>query len=103
MERVQAFARSVLESLAALNVVAVIIVGGLNVMSGRLGWPELLAFLLAMRAAQGPLNNLNSAYLDVQRYAASVFHIEQLLQEKPEIQDRKDARALSGLAFVDYG
>lgn len=97
MERVQAFARSVLESLAALNVVVVIIVGGLNVMSGRLGWPELLAFLLAMRAVQGPLNNLNSAYLDVQRYAASVFHIEQLLAEKPEIQDRKDARSLSGV------
>jgi ABC-type multidrug transport system fused ATPase/permease subunit len=30
----------------------------------------------------------------VQRYAASVFHIEQLLLEKPEITDRKDARAL---------
>ncbi len=97
MERVQAFARSVLESLAALNVVVVIIVGGLSVMSGRLGWPELLAFLLAMRAVQGPLNNLNSAYLDVQRYAASVFHIEQLLHEKPEIQDRKDALSLSHL------
>jgi len=95
MERVQAFARSVLESLAALNVVVVIIVGGLSVMSGRLGWPELLAFLLAMRAAQGPLNNLNSAYLDVQRYAASVYHIEQLLAEKPEIQDRKDARSFN--------
>jgi ABC-type multidrug transport system fused ATPase/permease subunit len=97
MERVQAFARIVLESLAALNVVVVIIVGGLSVMSGELGWPELLAFLLAMRAAQGPLNNLNGAYMDVQRYAASVFHIEQLLQEKPEIQDRQDARSLSGL------
>ena len=94
MERVQAFARIVMESLAALNVVVVIIVGGLSVMSGQLGWPELLAFLLAMRAAQGPLNNLNSAYMDVQRYAASVFHIEQLLKEKPEITDRKDARAL---------
>lgn len=97
MERVQAFARIVLESLAALNVVVVIIIGGLSVMSGQLGWPELLAFLLAMRAAQGPLNNLNSAYLDVQKYAASVFHIEQLLQERPEIQDRKDARSFSGL------
>lgn len=96
MERVQAFARIVMESLAALNVVVVIIIGGLSVMSGKLGWPELLAFLLAMRAAQGPLNNLNSAYLDVQRYAASVFHIEQLLKEKPEIQDRKDARSLVG-------
>ena len=97
MERVQAFARIVLESLAALNVVVVIIIGGLSVMSGQLGWPELLAFLLAMRAVQGPLNNLNGAYMDVQKYAASVFHIEQLLQEKPEIQDRKDARSFSGV------
>lgn len=96
MERVQAFARIVLESLAALNVVVVIIVGGLSVMRGQLGWPELLAFLLAMRAVQGPLNNLNSAYLDVQKYSASVFHIEQLLEEKPEIQDPKDAHAFSG-------
>ncbi|MGH9960790.1 MAG: ABC transporter ATP-binding protein, partial [Pyrinomonadaceae bacterium] len=58
---------------------------------------ELLAFFLAMRAAQGPIKNLNSAYLDVQKYSASVFHIEQLLQEKPEIQDRKDARSFSRL------
>jgi len=96
MERVQAFARIVLESLAALNVVVVIIIGGLSVMRGQLGWPELLAFLLAMRAVQGPLNNLNSAYLDVQKYSASVFHIEQLLQEKPEIQDPKNALSFSG-------
>ncbi len=96
MERVQAFARIVLESLAALNVVVVIIIGGLSVMRGQLGWPELLAFLLAMRAVQGPLNNLNSAYLDVQKYSASVFHIEQLLEEKPEIQDPKDPHAFSG-------
>jgi ABC-type multidrug transport system fused ATPase/permease subunit len=95
MERVRAFARVVLESLAALNVIVVIIVGGFSVMSGSLGWPELLAFLLAMRAAQGPLNNINNGYLEIQRYGASVEHIEQLLQEKPEIQDRPDARPLT--------
>ena len=95
MERVRAFARVVLESLAALNVIVVIIVGGFSVMSGNLGWPELLAFLLAMRAAQGPLNNINNAYLEIQRYGASVEHIEQLLQEKPEIQDRPDALPLT--------
>ena len=95
MERVRAFARVVLESLAALNVIVVIIIGGFSVMSGSLGWPELLAFLLAMRAAQGPLNNINNGYLEIQRYGASVEHIEQLLQEKPEIQDRPNARPLT--------
>ena len=94
MERVRAFARIVLESLAALNVVVVIIAGGFSVMAGQLGWPELLAFLLAMRAAQGPLNNVNSAYLEIQRYGASVVRIEQLLQETPEIQDQPGALPL---------
>ena len=95
MERVRAFARIVLESLAAFNVVVVIIVGGFSVMSGKLGWPELLAFLMAMRAAQGPLNNINNSYLEIQRYGASVEHIEQFLKEQPEIQDRPNALALT--------
>ena len=95
MERVRALARIVLESLAALNVVVVIIIGGFSVLAGKLGWPELLAFLLAMRAVQGPLNNINNDYLDIQRYGASVEQIEQLLREKPEIQDRPDALPLT--------
>jgi ABC-type multidrug transport system fused ATPase/permease subunit len=48
-----------------------------------------------MRAVQGPLNNINTAYLEIQRYGASVAHIEQLLQERPEIQDQADALPLS--------
>lgn len=95
MERVRAFARIVLESLAALNVVVVIIIGGFSVLAGKLGWPELLAFLLAMRAAQGPLNNINNDYLEIQRYGASVDNLEQLLQEKPEIQDLPNALPLT--------
>ncbi|PYS68049.1 MAG: hypothetical protein DMF69_21345, partial [Acidobacteria bacterium] len=95
MEKVRAFARIVLESLAGLNVVVVIIVGGFSVMSGHLGWPELLAFLMAMRAAQGPLNNINNNYLEVQRWGASVEHVDQLLKEQPEIQDRPDSRPLT--------
>jgi ABC-type multidrug transport system fused ATPase/permease subunit len=48
-----------------------------------------------MRAAQGPLNNINNGYLEIQRYGASVEHVEQLLAEKPEITDRQDARPLT--------
>jgi subfamily B ATP-binding cassette protein MsbA len=60
MERVRSLARVVLESLSGLRLIAVIIVGGFQVMSGRLGWPELLAVLMAARAAQSPFNNLNT-------------------------------------------
>ncbi|MGZ8853749.1 MAG: ABC transporter transmembrane domain-containing protein, partial [Thermoanaerobaculia bacterium] len=79
MERVRALARVALESMAGINIVAVVIAGGFQVMSGILGWPELLAFLLAARAVQGPLNNINTAWLEIQRHGASVANIDDLL------------------------
>jgi ABC-type multidrug transport system fused ATPase/permease subunit len=95
-ERVRALATVVLQALAGVSLVAVIVVGGFQVMRGALGWPELLAFLMAARASQGPLNNLNSAYLEIQRYGASLIHIDALLREQPEVRERPDARALPG-------
>jgi ATP-binding cassette, subfamily B, bacterial MsbA len=91
MERTRALARVALESLAALSLVTVIIAGGLQVLGGTLGWPELLAFLIAARAAQGPLNNVNTSYMEIQRYGASVAHIAALLAERPDVRDAADA------------
>ena len=91
MERTRALARVALETLAALSLVTVIIAGGLQVLGGTLGWPELLAFLIAARAAQGPLNNVNTSYMEIQRYGASVAHIAALLAERPDVRDGPDA------------
>jgi subfamily B ATP-binding cassette protein MsbA len=95
-ERVRSLATVVMQGLAGVSIVSVIVVGGFQVMRGSLGWPELLAFLMAARAAQGPLNNLNTAYLEIQRYGSSLVHIDLLLREQPEIHERPDARALPG-------
>jgi len=94
VERTRALARVALESLAGLSLVAVIIAGGMQVLGGSLGWPELLAFLIAARAAQGPLNNVSTSYLEIQRYGASVAHIEALLAEQPDVRERPDAVAM---------
>ncbi|HSJ64827.1 MAG TPA: ABC transporter ATP-binding protein [Gemmatimonadaceae bacterium] len=95
MERVRAMARVVLESLAGLSLVLVIIVGGWKVLDGTLGWPALLAFLMAARAVQGPLNNVNTAYLEIQRHGASVAQISTLLAERPAITEPADPMPLS--------
>ena len=95
MERTRAMARVTLETLAALSLVAVIIAGGLQVLSGTLGWPELLAFLIAARAAQGPMNNVNTSYMEIQRYGASIAHIAELLAERPEVVDAPTATSLN--------
>ncbi len=95
MERVRALARVTLESLAGVSLITVIIVGGFQVMRGTVGWPELLAFLMAARAVQGPLNNMNTSYMEIQRHGASVASIDALLRERPEVRDRPDARPLT--------
>ena len=95
MERTRALARVALEALAALSLVTVIIAGGLQVLSGSLGWPELLAFLIAARAAQGPLNNVNTSYMEMQRYGASIAHIDALLAERSEVRDAPAAAVIA--------
>ena len=93
--RVRSLAEVVLESLGGLSLVVVIIVGGLEVMHGRLGWPSLLAFLMAVRALHGPLYNANTNYLQIQFHGASVRRIEALLAEQPEVRDAPDALPLA--------
>ena len=94
MERTRALARVALDTMASINIVVVIIAGGFHVKAGLLGWAELLAFLLAVRAVQGPLNNMNTAYLDIKRHGASSVSIEALLARVSETRDRPDARPL---------
>jgi ABC-type multidrug transport system fused ATPase/permease subunit len=95
MERVRALARVALESLAGLSMVIVIIAGGLQVMSGKIGWPELLAFLMAARAVQGPLQNINASFMSIQQHSASLASVDAMLHERAEICDRPDARPLT--------
>ena len=79
MERVRALARAAIESTAGVGLVIVIIVAGFQVLEGALGWPELLAFLMAVRASHTPLYNISVNVVEIQRHAASVAQIDALL------------------------
>jgi ABC-type multidrug transport system fused ATPase/permease subunit len=91
MVRVEALSGVIMESVAGFSIVVVVIVGGLEVVNGNITWPSLLAFLMAVRAAHGPLNNLNSNYMTIQRQGAAVDRVTRLLAERPEVADRPDA------------
>ena len=95
MERSRAMGRVVLDAIASVGMFAVVIVGGFQVMSGDIGWPSLLAFLMALRAAQTPINNAAGAWADIQRFGASVEAIDELLAEQPDIADAPEAIAVS--------
>lgn len=111
MIRISALASVALESAAGLGIVVVILIGGFQVMDGSLPWPDLLAFVMALRALHGPLNNANFHYVRIREFNASVARIEELLAEKPDVTDGPDpiplpdapkTIALEGLGF-DYG
>jgi ABC-type multidrug transport system fused ATPase/permease subunit len=94
MERTRALARVALDSMSGVNMIVVAVVGGLHVLRGTLGWPELLAFFLAARAVQGPLNNINTAWMEMRRHGASVRNLDTMLRTMPTVRDAPDARPL---------
>jgi subfamily B ATP-binding cassette protein MsbA len=95
LTRIESLSGVVLESLGGVSIMVVIIAGGLQVVSGQLDWPSLLAFLLAVRAVHGPLNSLNSNFVLIQRQGAGVARIDELLAERPQIADRPGAVPLA--------
>ena len=94
--RATAMGRVAIDSLGALSVVVIVIVGGFQVMDGTLTWPSLLAFLLAVRATQGPLDDLNSLVVEIQRNVASLERLNQLLSQQPSPRDEPNPLRLAG-------
>jgi subfamily B ATP-binding cassette protein MsbA len=103
--RVRALSEVLLETAGGLSVVVVTIVGGFEVLAGRLTVPSLIASLVALRAAHGPLSNCFSRFMEIQSNMASADRIRILLATEPELRDRVDAipfpGALESLEFAN--
>ena len=100
--RMTALGQVALDSLGGLSIVVVTILGGFEVMRGQLTWPALLAFIIAVRAAHGPLNNLNANYLQIQRYGSSVTRIDELLAERPTVIEAADPLPVDDVESVEF-
>ena len=94
--RVRALAEMVVETLAGISVVVVIVIGGFEVMAGRLSAAALVAVLIALRAVHGPLSNCLMKFMEVQRNSASADRVRELLATEPDLKDRADAQPLGG-------
>ena len=96
MVRVQAFANGVLESLASTGIVLVIVIGGFDVLAGRLDWPTLMAFVLAVRALHGPLNGLSQSIVALATHGASAERVSRLLTTASDVPEVRDPIPLTG-------
>ncbi len=101
--RIRALGDVVLETAAGLSVVVVIVVGGFEVIAGRLTLPSLIALLVAIRAAHGPVNTCFVRFMEIQTNWASFERFRQLLHTPSEAPDPADAVALSGpIASIEF-
>ena len=92
--RLRALTENVLDTAGGLMVVLLVLIGGVEVLNGRLTVPSLVAVLIAARAAMGPLHASVSKAAEIQRDWASVHNVQTLLALEPDLQDRPDALPL---------
>jgi ABC-type multidrug transport system fused ATPase/permease subunit len=89
--RVRAIARVVVEALGGLSLVLVIVLGGFLVTGGKLAWPVLMAFVMALRTIFVPLYNIYGYHSEIHTYSAAVRRIGDVLATQPAVFDRPDA------------
>jgi ATP-binding cassette, subfamily B, bacterial MsbA len=92
--RSRAAMHPILELLSGIAVVAILVYGGLQVMNGVRTPGELFSFLTALAVAYEPLKRLGNWNAQVQEGLAAAERIFGLLDIKPRIVDRPDAKPL---------
>lgn len=91
----QALAGVLLEAVAGCGLVLVIVLGGFEVVGGRLTWPALLTFVMALTSLFEPVRAGAHIYAAVQQFTPGLERIGELLARRPDIEDRPDAIRLS--------
>ena len=92
--RIRAAVHPVMEFLGGVSVVAVIVYGGSQVISGVKTTGDLFAFLTALIMAYGPLKKLANWNAQLNEGLAAIERIFEVLDMRPSIVDAPDARPL---------
>jgi ATP-binding cassette subfamily B protein len=82
------------QNLSQVGMVAVLLVGGHEVVAGQLGVGAILAFAAYLLLLQTPFQMLGSLVMLGQRAAASAGRVYELLDEEPSVRDSADAEDL---------
>ena len=82
------------EFLSAIAVCAIIWYGGVSVIDGVMTTGELIAFLIYAINLANPTRRLAESFGSVQKSLAAADRVFAILDEEPEVQDKKDAKPL---------
>lgn len=83
---------------SSLGTLVVIYFGGMLVNGGALPVADLVAYFLYLEMLYQPIRLLSDAWERIQEALASADRVDELLQESPEVTERRDALRLAGRA-----
>jgi subfamily B ATP-binding cassette protein MsbA len=92
--RIRAFTTPMMEILAAFGIAGVVWYGGYSVIAGGRTQGSFLAFLTALFLLYDPFKGLGRANGTLQQGLAAADRVFELLDTKPQVADRPDARVL---------
>ena len=102
--QVRARSYPIMESLGGLAIAAVLFYGGYQVLHGETTVGKLIAFLTALVMAFQPIRSLASLNASLQEGLAAAQRIFSMIDYKPTIVDRPDAKPLAvENGAIDYG
>jgi ABC-type multidrug transport system fused ATPase/permease subunit len=91
------------EMLSGVAVAAIVLCGGLQAIDGHISIGTIVAFVAALSNLFEPINQLSQLYATYQSGMAALEKIFQLLDERPDLQDRPDAIELGRISGeVDF-
>ena len=89
--QVRALSSPLMETLAGMGIGMAVYAGGYRILEGKLTPGEFFSFVAAMGLLYEPAKRLNRLNLLVQEARAAAERIYQILDIKPEIQEKKNA------------
>jgi ABC-type multidrug transport system fused ATPase/permease subunit len=91
------------EMLSGVAVAVIVLYGGLQAIEGHISIGTIVAFVAALSNLFEPIQQLSQLYATYQSGMAALEKIFQLLDERPDLQDRPDAIELGRIAGeVDF-
>ena len=92
--RIEAAASPIMETLAGIVITAVIWYGGSQVLDGTTTSGTFFSFIAALLMAYKPMKSLSGLNNNLQEALAAIKRLYTVLDKKPKITDKKDAKKL---------
>ncbi|MSQ29248.1 MAG: ABC transporter ATP-binding protein [Dehalococcoidia bacterium] len=100
--RLSAAVLPIVEGVVALSTATILVVGGIRVAEGAVTAGIVVSFVLYIQRFFDPVRDLVLQYTQIQRAMAGGLRIVEVLDTKPDVVDRPEARTIEVQGRVDF-